>query len=265
LVEALAPPLSSRDRLIVLTGLAGVSALAWGYLLLDASRMHGMAMADPRTLMAMKPWTVADFVIMFLMWTVMTAGMMLPSVAAAVLVYAAVLRRLSPQQPHARSVAAFVLGYLLVWTAFSLAATVLQWSFDHLALLSPMLVVSSPYLGGALLIAAGVYQITPLKRACLEHCQSPLTYLAQHWAHGVAGALRMGSGHGLYCIGCCWAIMGLLFVGGIMNLLWVAAIAIFILLEKLALLGGRAGVWVSGGAAVASGLAMIVLAAYRSA
>jgi predicted metal-binding membrane protein len=250
---------------VVLAGLAGVSTLAWVYLLLDVSRMHGMAMADPRMLMAMKPWAVSDFVMMFLMWAVMMAAMMLPSVAAAVLVYAAVLGRLSPQQPHARSVAAFVLGYLLVWTAFSLGATVLQWGLDRVALLSSTLVVSSPYLGGTLLIAAGLYQITPLKRACLEHCQSPLTYLAQHWAHGVSGALRVGSGHGLYCIGCCWAIMGLLFVGGIMNLLWVAAIAVFILLEKLALLGGRVGLWLSGGAAIASGLAMIVLAIYRSA
>jgi predicted metal-binding membrane protein len=263
-VEIVAPTLSGRDRLVVLAGLAGVSALAWICLLLDASRMHGMAMGDPRMLMAMKPWAIADFVMNFLMWVVMMAAMMLPSVAAAVLVYAAVLGRLSPQQPHALSVAAFVLGYLLVWTAFSLGATVLQWGLDRVALLSPMLVVSSPYLGGALLIAAGLYQITPLKRACLDHCQSPLTYLAQHWAHGMSGALRMGSGHGLYCIGCCWAIMGLLFVGGIMNLLWVAAIAVFILLEKLALLGGRVGLWLSGGAAAASGLAMIVLAVYRS-
>jgi predicted metal-binding membrane protein len=146
-VEIVAPTLSGRDRLVVLAGLAGVSGLAWICLLLDASRMHGMAMGDPRMLMAMKPWASADFV-MKLMWVVMMAAMMLPSVAAAVLVYAAVLGRLSPQQPHALSVAAFVLAYLLVWTAFSLGATVLQWGLDRVALLSPMLVVSSPTSAG---------------------------------------------------------------------------------------------------------------------
>jgi predicted metal-binding membrane protein len=261
-VEGVAQALVGRDRLVILGGLAGVSALAWGYLLFDASRMHGIAMGDPGMLMAIKPWTAVDLVLTFLMWAVMMAAMMLPSVTAAVLVYAAILRRISPQQPHTRSVVALVLGYLLAWTGFSVGATALQWGLDRLAVLSPMLVLSSPFVGGALLIAAGIYQITPLKSACLEHCQNPLTYLAQNWAHGVSGALGMGSRHGLYCVGCCWAIMGLLFVGGVMNLLWVAAIAIFVLLEKLALLGGRLGQWVTAVLAAASGLAMITLAVF---
>ena len=263
-MEATAPVLSWRNRVVVLAGLAGVAGLAWTYLLFDSGRMHGATMGDPAVVMAMRPWAALDFLLMFLMWTVMMAAMMLPSVAAAVLVYAAVLRRIAPQQPHARSVALFVFGYLLAWTMFSLTATCLQWGLDRLALLSTMVVATSPIIGGALLIAAGLYQLTPVKRACLKHCRAPLTYLAQHWAHGMSGALRMGSQHGLYCIGCCWAIMLLLFVGGVMNLLWVAAIAVFVLLEKLAPLGGRTGLWLSSSAAIVSGVTMMVLAIYLS-
>ena len=262
--EVAAPALSLRDRVMVLGGLAGVAGLAWAYLLFDTGRMQGMAMGDPMVMMAMRPWAGADLLLTFLMWTVMMAAMMLPSVAAAVLLYAAVLRRVAPKQPHARSVAVFVVGYLLVWTVFGFAATGLQWGLDHLALLSPMIVVSSPIVGGTLLIAAGLYQLTPIKQACLKHCRAPLTYLAQHWAYGIGGALRMGSLHGLYCLGCCWAIMLLLFVGGVMNVLWVAVIAIFVLLEKLAPLGGRAGLWLTSSAAVLSGVAMMVLGFHHS-
>lgn len=255
-----APSLSLRDRLAVVVGLTGVAILAWAYLLFDASRMDGMAMAYPGAVMAMKPWFIVDLLLLFLMWAVMMVAMMLPSVAATVLIYAAILRRISPQQRVARSTVVFVLGYVSAWTAFSVVAVGLQWGLDRLALLSPLMVASSPILGGALLIAAGIYQFSPIKDACLKHCRTPLTYLAQHWRHGFGGALRMGLQHGLYCIGCCWAIMLLLFVGGVMNLLWVAALAVFVLLEKLAPLGGRAGRWLSGLAAVTSGLAIMLVA-----
>lgn len=253
-------PLSRRNQAAVLGALAAVSVLAWIYLLYDAARIRGMAMGDPGMVMAMKPWTMIDLVFLFVMWAVMMVAMMLPSAAAAILTYGAIVRRISPQQPAARSIAMFVLGYLLTWTAFSLAATVLQWGLDHLALLSPMMVVSSPFLGGALLIAAGLYQFSEVKDVCLKHCQTPLIYLAQNWRQGAIGALRLGLSHGLYCVGCCWAVMGLLFVGGVMNLLWIAAIAIFVLLEKLAPFGGRIGRAFSGTVAIAAGLAMIVTA-----
>jgi predicted metal-binding membrane protein len=255
-----AHPLSVRDRIAVLVGLAGVAGSAWIYLLFDAARMHGMAMGDPVAATAMKPWTALDLSLLFLTWAVMMVAMMLPSVAAAVLTFAAISQRIAPRRPAARSVVSFVVGYLAVWTGFSLVATGLQWVLDRLVLLSPTMVASSPVLGGALLTIAGLYQLSPLKSACLEHCQNPLAYLAQHWRHGVVGALRMGLQHGLYCVGCCWAIMGLLFVGGVMNLLWVAALSMFVLLEKLALAGGGAGRWFSGLAAVAAGIAMMAMA-----
>lgn len=253
-----------RDRLWVVAGLAVVTLLAWAYLLVDAARMHAMTSGDAVAMMAMQPTTATDLLLLFLMWSVMMAAMMVPTVIPAVLIYVAIVRRMAPHQSITASTTGFVTGYLLVWAGFSLIATGLQWTFGRLALLSPEMVASSPFFGGALLIAAGAYQFSPLKKSCLKHCQAPIVYLAQHWRSGVQGALAMGVRHGAYCVGCCWAIMGLLFVGGIMNLLWVAAIAIFVLLEKLALLGGRLGLWLSGLAATASGLALIIVTAYRS-
>ena len=130
--------------------------------------------------------------------------------------------------------AVFVLGYLLVWGAFSVGAATLQGGLQAAALLSPALAATSPVLGGALLVAAGAWQLTPLKRACLAHCRSPLGFFLGHWRDGTLGALRMGLAHGAYCLGCCAVLMGLLFFGGVMNLVWVAGITIFVLLEKVA-------------------------------
>ena len=127
----------------------------------------------------------------------------------------------------------FASGYLLAWTLFSAVATGLQWALARAALLSPMMVSTSHILGALLLVAAGIYQLTPLKRACLEHCRSPISFITHHWRTGPWGALKMGLDHGTYCVGCCWFLMGLLFVGGVMNLLWVAAIAVFVLIEKV--------------------------------
>ena len=252
--------LAARYRMPVLAGLAGVTALAWIYLLNDAARMDAVSMGDPAATMAMKPWGWADFPLLFLMWSVMMAAMMVPSVTPAVLIYATLVRRMTPDQPALLLVGLFLLGYLADWTAFSLAAVGLQWVLDRWALLSPMMVSNSPYLGGGLLIAAGVYQWTPVKASCLKHCKAPLTFLAQHWRPGAGGAFRMGLHHGLYCIGCCWVIMGLLFVGGVMNLLWVAALSIFVLLEKLVPLDNRLGRGLSGLAAVTAGVLFMAMA-----
>ncbi len=252
--------LARRDQLAVLTALAAVTVIAWVYLLYDAARMQAMSSGDPVMMMAMKPWTAVDLALLFVMWAVMMVAMMLPSATAAILTYGTVVRRISPEQPLSRSIAMFVLGYLLTWTAFSLGATLLQWGLDRIALLSPMMMASSPYLGGALLVAAGLYQFSPVKEACLKHCRTPLVYLAHNWRQGTTGALRMGLDHGLYCVGCCWAIMGLLFLGGVMNLLWVAALAIFVLLEKLAPFDGPTGRILSGVAAIAVGLFVIASA-----
>jgi predicted metal-binding membrane protein len=156
----------------------------------------------------------------------------------------------------------FVAGYLTVWALFSVAATGVQNGLDRLALLSPSMVSASPYLGGALLIVAGLYELTALKDACLAHCRAPAHFISQHWRGGATGAFRMGLGLGSYCLGCCWVLMGLLFVGGVMNLLWIAALAVFILLEKtlpFAKTGGRvigAAMIVAGGLSLAGVIAL---------
>jgi predicted metal-binding membrane protein len=187
----------------------------------------GMAMAQAN------PWSVVDFALMFLMWAIMMVGMMLPSATPMILLFAMVSRKQKEQGKTFVPVGAFASGYLIVWTLFSLVAAALQWALEQTALLSPMMVSASPYLGGGLLIAAGIYQLTPLKTACLKHCRTPFTFVALHWRTGTDGAVKMGIHHGAFCVGCCWALMALLFVGGVMNLLWVAIIAGFVLLEKV--------------------------------
>jgi predicted metal-binding membrane protein len=147
----------------------------------------------------------------------------------------------------------FTLGYLVAWTAFAVVAATVQWVLHGAALLSPAMTSASPLLGGMLLIAAGVYQWLPLKAACLTHCRSPLDFFAAEWREGEAGALAMGFRHGLHCVGCCWLLMGLLFVAGVMNLLWIAAIAGFVLVEKV-LPGGRIVGRVAGAVLVVWGL-----------
>lgn len=221
----------ARDRLVVLAALIAATALAWLYLI-DMAR--GMAaMPGGSGMMAIQTWDQAYFVAMFFMWAIMMVGMMVPSATPMVLLYAAFIRTRHNAAPY-RSTAAFLAGYLLAWTAFSLVATTLQWALSEAALLSPMMVSTSPYFGAALLIAAGVFQLTPWKNACLAHCRSPMDFVMRHWRSGRFGALRMGLHHGLYCLGCCWLLMVLLFVGGVMNLLWIAAITVFVLIEKVA-------------------------------
>ncbi len=179
------------------------------------------------------PWTTADVLLAFAMWAVMMVGMMTPSAAPVVLLFAAHAPRHRRTNGMPGLVFAFVAGYLLVWVLFSAAAALAQWALHQAALLSPMMTASSAWLGAAILIAAGVYQLTPFKGTCLTHCRSPLGFLMSHWREGTAGALRMGIAHGTYCLGCCWALMCVLFVVGVMNLMWVIAIAIFVLIEKV--------------------------------
>jgi len=194
---------------------------------------------------------------MFVMWAVMMAAMMTPSAAPMILLYAAITRKTRAEgRPVAHS-GAFASGYLATWTAFSALATVLQWGLEQAALLSPMMAGTSPYLGGVILIAAGTYQMTPLKHACLKHCRSPVHFLVGHWRKGAGGAFRMGLNHGFYCVGCCWVLMALLFVGGVMNLLWIAALAGFVLLEKIVPHGVLVG-RVAGGLLIIAGLWLTV-------
>ena len=226
-----------RDRLLVLGGLVGVTALAWVYLFVLAADMGGMdvgrALGSGMAMAQARPWSMLDFVLLFLMWAVMMVGMMLPSATPMILLYASVARKQGAEGKPFVPVGLFASGYLIVWTAFSFVAAGLQWMLEQTALLSPMMISASPYLGGGLLIAAGAYQLTPYKTACLKQCHTPFTFVALHWRTGTRGTLVMGMHHGAFCVGCCWALMALLFVGGVMNLAWVAIIAAFVLLEKL--------------------------------
>ena len=221
-----------RDRTLVLGGLVGTTALAWLYLVSMAANMGGSmgdAMLNTRT----TPWTATQFVLMFLMWAVMMVGMMLPSAAPMILLFATVNR---PRRDQGRTViptAVFASGHVGAWTAFSLGATLLQWSLHGVGLLSPMMVTTSTALGGITLISASIYQWTPLKGTRLQHCQSPLQLISQHWRPGTTGALCMGWEYGLYCLACFGILMCLLFVGGVMHLFWIAGLALFVLLEKV--------------------------------
>lgn len=219
-----------RDRLIVAAGLLTLAGLAWAYIARLAAQMpahHGMAMSQAR------PWDVGETAGLAIMWIVMMVAMMIPSAAPVILLFAGVSRRRRVQGVPATPVSVFVLGYLLAWSGYAVLAALTQSALHSAALISPMMASSSPLLGGGLLILAGLYQWMPAKGACLSHCRSPLGFISTEWREGVSGALAMGFRHGSYCVGCCWALMGLLFVAGVMNLLWVVAIAGFVLAEKV--------------------------------
>ena len=222
-----------HDRAVIAVGIAVIAALAWAYLAYLALKMGemGAGMAMPR----MGAWTAADFGLMFLMWSVMMAGMMIPSASPMVLMFATINRsRREADTPYVPT-GLFLSAYILVWTAFAGLATLANWVLHSSGLLTSMMGASaSNYLGGGLLIVAGLFQWSPLKSACLSHCRSPMSFLVNDWRDGPWGALGMGLRHGTYCLGCCWALMGLLFVLGVMNLAWIAALAMFVLLEKAA-------------------------------
>ncbi len=230
----------SRDRIVVLLAVLGVTILAWLYLFADRQRMSAMDMPDMADMAMPMPWGAAAFALTFAMWWVMMLGMMLPSATPTIMTFATMARRQRAQGQRFVPVSVFTVGYLLVWGAFCVAATLLQWSLDQAALLSPTLATNSAAIGGALFVLSGLYQFTPLKYACLRQCRSPFAFLLNHWRDGWQGALRMGWQHGLYCLGCCWVLMALLFAVGVMNLVWVAVIAAFVFAEKL--LPG--GVWI---------------------
>jgi predicted metal-binding membrane protein len=229
-VDSLAAVLK-RDRLIVGAGVLLVSALAWWHTVAAAREMGGVAM--PMSRPDPNGWSVAALVPLFVMWVIMMLAMMLPSAAPMILTFAAVARnRRQHKRPYV-PVAVFASGYLIVWGGFSAVATVAQWFLHRAALLSPMMVPSSALPGGVLLLLAGVFQFTPLKHTCLTKCRAPLEFITTRWREGWGGALAMGLTHGLFCAGCCWALMALLFVVGIMNLLWIALLTILVGLEKI--------------------------------
>jgi predicted metal-binding membrane protein len=247
-----------RDRIIVLSGLALITALSWVYVLSLTSDMRNMEMGAEMAMPRMQAWGVADFALTFSMWAVMMVAMMMPSAAPMILMFSQVNRRRRKQEVSYVPTGVFLVGYLVVWAAFSVMATAAQWGLHAVSLLSPMMVSTSPVLGGTLLLIAGIYQWTPLKHACLSKCRSPLGFVLNEWREGRRGAFLMGLKHGSYCTGCCWSLMALLFVAGVMNLLWVSAIAGFILLEKMGPAGQRVG-QAAGALMIAGGIVLLGL------
>jgi predicted metal-binding membrane protein len=263
--------LLKRDRIIVLAGLVCITLLAWSYLLYLAqdmarmdmpmsvepvgdSSMGDMPMGDahvddmtmdstateigmPAVMPQIQPWQPREFLVMFVMWSVMMVAMMVPSAAPMILTFAAINRKRPSAQLVLSSTSAFVLGYLLVWVGFAFIATIAQGMLHRAALLSPMMATTNTLLAALLLVVAGIFQWTPLKYTCLHHCRSPIGFLLNEWHDGTSGALRMGVQHGIYCLGCCWSLMALLFVAGVMNIVWIAALAALVLLEKVAPMG----------------------------
>jgi predicted metal-binding membrane protein len=237
-----------RERAIVLVALAIVTALAWADLVWLANDMWmgGMDMTGFRMIPAGQgwmmpvsaPWHPIEFGAVFAMWVAMMIGMMTPSVAPMILIYAHVGHHAAGEGRPLAASAWFALGYLLSWTTFSLAATFAQWALERAALLTPMMESANNILGATFLIIAGLYQWTPFKEACLSYCQTPVGFILRYgFRREARGALALGVRHGLYCIGCCWAVMALLFVAGVMNLFWIAALSALVLVEKVVPLG----------------------------
>ena len=254
-----------KERLIVGGCLAVMVLVAWWYLFhtraamssmnmpgmdMPGMDMSGMAMAGSQE------WGATGVFLLFVMWTVMMVAMMVPSAAPMVLAFLSVNQRRQAAGRAFVPVAIFLAGYLAIWTAYSAVATVAQWGLHKAALLSPAMVATSPILNGGLLVAAGIFQWTPLKRGCLNGCRSPLSFLMSEWRDGKAGAFIMGLRHGSYCVGCCWVLMALLFVAGVMNLLWVAVIALFVMAEKILPRGELLG-RVTGVALMAAGVGLM--------
>ncbi len=257
-----------RDRWVVGGAIAIIVALAWAYVLwlADDMDMEGMDMTGYRMipagigimLPASAPWRAFEFAYVVLMWAVMMVGMMAPTAAPMILMYARVGRQGTMAGKPLAATGWFAAGYVLAWIGFSLAATLVQWIMEREALLDPRMASASTTLGAVVLIAAGVYQWTPLKDVCLTQCQSPFGFLMRHggFRGDVPGCLGLGLRHGAYCVGCCWVLMALLFVVGVMNVLWIALLALLVLVEKLTPWGR----WVArtaGIACVAAGVWML--------
>jgi len=224
-----------REQVYILSTLSVLVVGAWIYLYrltlnmpaMDMSQMSVVAVVKPY----MKPWTTMDFFLMFIMWLVMMFGMMVPTVMRAALIFSGIARKAKGQGYVVAPTFIFVSGYVVIWSLYSVVATVAQWRLTQAALLSPMMVSSSDVLGAILLVSAGIYQLTPIKNICLKHCQQPFQFLSKAFQKN-HGAFHAGIIHGAYCLGCCWVLMGLLFVVGVMNLLWAFSITLFVLWEK---------------------------------
>jgi predicted metal-binding membrane protein len=253
-----------REDAIVLAALILLALLAWLATIAGAGTgMDPFAMSGWMTPAAPPApgtaWTLSYWLIVFFMWVVMMVAMMLPGAAPMVLLYARVVRKAEGDPGTTRvRIAAFASGYLAVWILFSVLAVAVQFGLERIGVMSAMMSVGPAHLAGAFLIAAGLYQLTPLKSACLDHCRGPAAFLAAHWRAGTSGAFRMGVAHGAYCLGCCAVLMLLLFVGGVMNLVWIAGLTLLVAIEKLAPFGAvvartMGAVLIAGGVALLAG------------
>ncbi len=263
-----------RDRLVVAASLGALVLISWLFLIHLAAQMDAMAGMAARMMSmpvqdgisallnaALTPGAAAladagvNFALVAMMWAVMMVGMMLPSAAPTILLFSALERKRAVAGGMSGRTAAFVTGYFAIWGAFSIVAAAAQTALSHTGLMSMQMATTSAALGGTVFIAAGLFEFTPLKDRCLVHCRSPLEWIPRHMRPGRSGAVRMGMKHGAYCVGCCWALMLLLFVGGVMNLVWVAVLAAIVLLQKL-LPGGLVLARLAGVALIAVGVAI---------
>jgi predicted metal-binding membrane protein len=226
--------------------------VCWTWIVVLARDMYGPMTGASAWMMTLR-WDARHVLLLWLMWAVMMAGMMLPSASPMLVMYGVAARRQTSGTAAGPQIYALATGYLAVWALFSVAATAAQFVLSVQLALSPMMTVTSPRMGAWLLVVAGVYQLTPLKRVCLTKCQSPFGFLMHHWRGGADGAFRMGMHHGAHCLGCCWALMLLLFVGGVMNLMVIAALTAFVAFEKFSPFGIRT--------AVVSGLLLVAVGA----
>jgi predicted metal-binding membrane protein len=233
-----------RPRVVAIVAIAAIVAAAWLYLIEgpmvvpasggDMSGMSGMANMPGMEMSsaAASGWGWKEGFLLFVMWGVMMVAMMLPSAAPMILIFSGIGTARAARGEPPPSVAFFAAGYLAVWWAFSAVAALIQWTLHDLALLSSTMRTASPVVSASILIAAGVYQWLPAKQSCLAHCRSPLGFFTASWREGRHGAMTMGISHGAFCVGCCWMLMALLFVAGVMNLAWVALLSVVVLLEK---------------------------------
>lgn len=249
-----------RDRRLAASAVVIATLAAWGATGLFAWQMETMDHAAMPPLHG-QSWSTADAAMTFLMWTAMMAAMMLPSALPMIDAVATIAARRKARGDAYAPTTVFVAGYLIVWTGFSALATSVQWALHKTALLTPMMESASPIMAGVLFLTAGAYQFAPFKQACLAKCRSPVAFVLTEWRDGTVGAVTMGLRHGGFCLGCCWALMGLLFAVSVMDLRWVAALALLVAVEKVAPFGA-AFARVLGAAAMTAGIWLLARAAF---
>ena len=244
-------------RVVLTIVLVLIPLLSWAWIVALARDMYG-PMTGASAWMMTSQWDTVRLLLLWAMWAVMMAAMMLPSASPVLMLYSAAARRRGETSGQPLHVFALAAGYVAVWALFSVGAVALQRILSMLLVLSPMMEVTTRRAGGVILIVAGAYQLTPMKWACLQTCRSPLVFLTERWREGRGGAFQMGAEHGMYCVGCCWALMLLLFVSGVMNLLAIVTITALVAVEKLTPFGAQ-GARISGVLMIAIGVWMIAV------